>query len=72
MNIRQELKGIGQKARAAALELAAAPATARQTAIEGMATRLVYAHDVRCAHSLERCATAHWGLWSLQYIYAGG
>ncbi len=45
MNIRQELKGIGQRARAAALELAATPATARQSAIEGMAARLVNAQD---------------------------
>ena len=45
MNMRQELKGIGQRARAAALELAAAPANARQAAIEGMAARLVNAQD---------------------------
>ena len=45
MSIRQELKEIGQKARAAALELSAASAIARQSAIERMAARLISAHD---------------------------
>ncbi|NMA42473.1 MAG: glutamate-5-semialdehyde dehydrogenase [Oligosphaeraceae bacterium] len=45
MSIRQKLKETGQKARVAALELSVASAAVRQSAIEGMAARLLSAYD---------------------------
>ena len=45
MDIKKHMLTIGQAARAAARELAAAPATSRQDAIEAMAEKLRQAHD---------------------------
>ncbi|MFA6930939.1 MAG: glutamate-5-semialdehyde dehydrogenase [Lentisphaeria bacterium] len=53
MNIKQELKAIGQAARAAALELGSAPASVRQAAIEQMAVKLKASHDAIMAANQE-------------------